>query len=951
MKKGKRLLSSLLAVVLCLSLLPVTGLAAEDAEDVTLSYEGVTYFDVGSDHFEDSTRLFIQDLMSAKSIHLDDQSTAALWQYLAYTIQDSNGTGTSDGKFKTQFDNAITNGLAVNAEEDSGSSNVSSGDNNYDVRWSGLSYASSIAKAAQDMEDTLFSWYRSAGGGRDDQYPDDDQGDDDAAIKHNAQLAEYNNTQDCFWMFTGALKTSGTNKKGHYQALGVIFSDFSVTPVLPEYNQDYYQTTKEEPVTGGRDFLSNVQNDTNVTVTQSQGLDKSTTTTMTSSISGSDTYTYHEAITIGMGASISKVSINGSVSAAFTQAIQSGWSESESTSETVTEHSTASVTLPPFTHVMLNQYDSETTTTTHYDCPVALNFNVTIVEYTLDPSSNNASCKTKILASFEGTGREDLYQRAVVEQDLVDGDRINWNTLFKAHSDLEGRVDSIALTAPMSTTGAVFTIKEESLTTSVKGLMPSYPLDRVATSNNLQWITVSPGAPYYLSNISLTGYNRYNGEYYGFNKLKGHWILLDEQGNELTDSNIAHLVTDPVSGFTRLEAGTQNGTVYLKYLIDEDCYNSAESQEHYTKNYELSKTAVIEVFVQLAEDVFESGNIYVDGQLSGIVGDEPKAIEGEDGFAVRMEDSTGKEVSYPVVWEAKELNGITVEDNMISFTAPGTYHVRASSGNVLSDWVEVTALPARQLDEVLIPDTLEMDTRVDTFCDLSTIQVRTYDQYGDVYDTDSQVVWTCTSGSGTIDEDNYFTAPTSGTYQLEAMVDGVVSNTMTVTVVSDTVRAMQWIFDSGVTASDSMDEFNTASICTRAHAMTFLWRAAGSPAPESDTMPFTDVADDAYYRDAVLWAVENGVTNGTSATTFSPDQNCTRAQLVTFLWNYEGQPKVSMGNDFTDVADGAYYEGSVNWASFYDITKGVSDTTFGPDNGCARGQAVTFLYRFFEKYL
>ena len=130
--------------------------------------------------------------------------------------------------------------------------------------------------------------------------------------------------------------------------------------------------------------------------------------------------------------------------------------------------------------------------------------------------------------------------------------------------------------------------------------------------------------------------------------------------------------------------------------------------------------------------------------------------------------------------------------------------------------------------------------------------------------------------------------------------------------------------------------------------MTFIWRAAGSPAPEGSDMIFEDVADDAYYRDAVLWAVENGITSGTSDTTFSPDRECTRAQIVSFLWRYEGMPRTVTERKFDDVKRGAYYENSVKWADFYSITKGTSETAFSPDNGCTREQMVTFLYRLFR---
>ena len=110
-------------------------------------------------------------------------------------------------------------------------------------------------------------------------------------------------------------------------------------------------------------------------------------------------------------------------------------------------------------------------------------------------------------------------------------------------------------------------------------------------------------------------------------------------------------------------------------------------------------------------------------------------------------------------------------------------------------------------------------------------------------------------------------------------------------------------------------------------------------------MPFKDVARGSYYYDAVLWAVENGITKGTSATTFSPDATCTRGQIVTFLWRSQKSPAAGSVNPFTDVAADAYYADAVLWAVKEDITNGTSSTTFSPDATCTRAQIVTFLYR------
>ena len=157
--------------------------------------------------------------------------------------------------------------------------------------------------------------------------------------------------------------------------------------------------------------------------------------------------------------------------------------------------------------------------------------------------------------------------------------------------------------------------------------------------------------------------------------------------------------------------------------------------------------------------------------------------------------------------------------------------------------------------------------------------------------------------------------------------------------------AVDWAVANGITTGTDAAHFSPDGICTRAQAVTFLWRVAGRPAPESRTMPFTDVPADSYYYDAVLWAVENGITKGTSSTTFSPDDTCTRAQIVTFLWRSEQSPAAGSSNPFTDVSADAYYADAVLWAVKEAITTGTTRTTFSPDAECTRAQIVAFLWR------
>ena len=158
-------------------------------------------------------------------------------------------------------------------------------------------------------------------------------------------------------------------------------------------------------------------------------------------------------------------------------------------------------------------------------------------------------------------------------------------------------------------------------------------------------------------------------------------------------------------------------------------------------------------------------------------------------------------------------------------------------------------------------------------------------------------------------------------------------------------RPVDWAVAKGITNGTGAFTFSPNNPCTRGQVVTFLWRAAGAPAPKRADNPFVDVNANDYFCQAVLWAVEQGITNGTSPTTFSPNNPCTRGQVVTFLHRNANQPQVKAENPFRDVASGAYYYDAVLWAVGQKITNGTSDTTFSPDQTCTRGQIVTFLYR------
>ena len=211
--------------------------------------------------------------------------------------------------------------------------------------------------------------------------------------------------------------------------------------------------------------------------------------------------------------------------------------------------------------------------------------------------------------------------------------------------------------------------------------------------------------------------------------------------------------------------------------------------------------------------------------------------------------------------------------------------------------------------------------------------------------------WQVVTGGVTI-KDNKFTMP-AGNVEIKAIFEKnatpppapTVNPFVDVPAGSFYYDAVLWAVEKGVTTGTSATTFEPDGSCTRAQAVTFLWRVAGCPAPKSAAMPFTDVKAGSFYYDAVLWAVENGITKGTSETTFEPEAYCTRAQIVTLIWRAQKSPAAGTDNPFNDVKAGSFYETAVLWAVKAGVTKGTSATTFEPEGICTRAQIVTFIWR------
>ncbi len=324
-------------------------------------------------------------------------------------------------------------------------------------------------------------------------------------------------------------------------------------------------------------------------------------------------------------------------------------------------------------------------------------------------------------------------------------------------------------------------------------------------------------------------------------------------------------------------------------------------------------------------------------------------------------DSMGYPASYQgtVTWESEGGTFSYDEQGNLIFTAgkvPGVYEVTVC-GEGISGSVSVRVVD--ELSKLTV-------SREDTGSSLLSLVLQGEDTVnltasGSWYNLpvamdDLDVSWSADSEIGRIDETGCFTATDQNATGFLRVSAGNCTVSIPVTVRRNEVfidvtygsyyyDAVQWALENGITTGTSESTFSPEEGCTRGQTVTFLWRAAGSPAPESGENPFADVAEDAYYYDAVEWAVENGITTGTSESTFSPEETCTRAQVVTFLWRAAGSPQADSVSQFSDLSGDAYYYDAVEWAVENGITNGTGESTFSPDDACTRAQIVTFLYR------
>lgn len=508
-----------------------------------------------------------------------------------------------------------------------------------------------------------------------------------------------------------------SNERTHIITLR--FSDFSIVPLILG-NKENYISVENTPSGTKTDAGIVLMNDRAETASLSYPVNNLYTTGFETSFTGVNAYPFYsfrEGLNIDKSFDVSILGANikttQNLNFEFLQAFEKSWTERKSESRTMRDTSSISVTAPPYTAAPLSISNTDTTTTTRYNCPIGISYKVTLTLQCEEVPSVYYTCT---FFGYTGNAVSDLYNRAIKK---ITDPYIDWET-FMQNSTTKSAVEMVTSHMPMSPTDVTTSFNKKVEKYELEELVPLYPLQRINFVNDSDSEkNLSIGGSFILDNIKLKGLNSRNGSYYNF-KPYGNWIVVDSDGREITD--VVVIEKDKVSGKMKCKA-VKAGTVYLKFVIDEKSYlKEYQNRDVYITNGDLLSTAVIKV------NVSNEGVTYkISGSYTGVALSESERIEGETSgkLHVRAYDTAGKEITYSHVWEQAEMygNGMELEPNgYVKFTKPGTYHVRVTNGDrtSFSEWKEIYVEyygddePAK----TEIPDKLKVEATADTLIEI-----------------------------------------------------------------------------------------------------------------------------------------------------------------------------------------------------------------------------------------
>lgn len=491
-------------------------------------------------------------------------------------------------------------------------------------------------------------------------------------------------------------------------AININYSNFKLSPLLPDasVSNNYVSTSSGERNKAGakaEEFKNESTKDYTASISESEGGSVS----LSSTVNHSSSYSFEEGFEVGAEFDFICAKVSEKVSFKATQAVQNGWSKTNTNTQTYNNSRSVSVTVPAHSVVLLRNYTTDASVITRYNCPVALTYDVEIHWDADEPTKSGD-------VSFLTNARTNLKHRAFEEgkKDGYDDQGIIWSTTL-AVDEIDRAVELITTHVPMSGTGAAFSENLKAEGFKIEGAMPLYPLEKIKLMkpnysfvennsvdyNNLQYYTANMKVGDFIApdSLELNGFDRDGVPYCKFSKAYGSWNIVDENGLELDEENNSPVISRKIQGQERFIA-VRPGTCYAVYKIDEEKakYNSYEQQDIYVKNEDLKSTAALKLVVGIT-DYFE-----ITGSYNGKVGAGADSIAGDNKLSVKLRDFTGKEIDsdYTYEWEALDKSGIILtEDGKVTFTKPGTYKVRVfkeymGGQKLYSDPVEITATEA-----------------------------------------------------------------------------------------------------------------------------------------------------------------------------------------------------------------------------------------------------------------
>ncbi len=588
-----------------------------------------------------------------------------------------------------------------------------------------------------------------------------------------------------------------------YYAYAVILSNFSAFPVV---TGDYIKSIpksawvsdyKFTPTSTNVDFT---KNEALETVTTKHSLKNAYTETLTTQRTSGFTHTDTRSVTAGLSINLNQF-LPVSLSSSVTMTMADAWSDmqmrGEAKSNLVDKTVEADVTLPGNTRAAITQQIGKTEATLNYDYPAGLGYTAYLIRYSMSDFSQKYP--SKIIAVYDKSAfratkdsADDLYKRATgVATDpehLYYAQRPGFPTTYDFFKPIQpfDLARDIGYNIPMSKGGAMISYVQDGTSTTVGAIEPLYDLKSISIPNAAEReIALTIGDSKYIGDIRLKGVNERLADYYGFTPSYGSWIITDESGAPTSSIAVAQLISG-VGGAVSVKANGE-GTVYLKYRIQEDKYRKVDAPATFIKNSDLVSTAEIKVTVSPVDPGY---TLVASGEVDISVNDTVDLTALPSIWASLL-DKTGKAVPANFTWEAQELerDGITIENGkLLRTSAVRTYHVRACWGKLYSNWLPVDSKAARALTTITLsdPDGAIGDWRWDgtkKVHDLTKLKAVFRDQYGK--DIVAQPVkWFVAKDGAPAAEmaQARLTADGAGTYACYAQAGAVRSNILTMQV-------------------------------------------------------------------------------------------------------------------------------------------------------------------------